>query len=234
MKSKINLIILAAGNSRRFGNNKLLADICGTPLYRCVLGSVEEARERLVKEDIDCNIITVTQYNKIAKEASKLGHYVAINQRPELGISYSIRLGIETCLKSGTNNKRKILKPVNLKNSARKYKANIMAKRINKKEGDMFIVADQPFLTGQSIYKLAKEFLINHKPMGGISYNGKIGNPCIFHISYRQKLLALKGDEGGKKILIKKPENYFMVECSGEKELSDIDYVEDLDEILRE
>ena len=33
MKQKLGLVMLAAGNSRRFGSNKLLALIDGEPMY---------------------------------------------------------------------------------------------------------------------------------------------------------------------------------------------------------
>ena len=43
---RLNLIYLAAGNSRRFGENKLLFQIRGKPLYRYGLERLMEICER--------------------------------------------------------------------------------------------------------------------------------------------------------------------------------------------
>ena len=56
---KINLILLAAGNSRRFNGNKLLALYKGKPIYMHV---VEKALNLEVNK-----IICVTQYEEIRK-----------------------------------------------------------------------------------------------------------------------------------------------------------------------
>lgn len=92
---KINLILLAAGNSRRFNGNKLLYKIDGQPMYKHILNKVI---------DINFNkIVLVTQYEKIKTEVlddrvligkvqNKLD--IIINKQSELGISESIKLGI--------------------------------------------------------------------------------------------------------------------------------------------
>lgn len=81
------VILLAAGNSVRYGGNKLIADWKGKPMYRWIL----EAAARLpVKK------VMVTQYEEIGACAEKLGYEVRKNPCPEMGISGSIRLGLET------------------------------------------------------------------------------------------------------------------------------------------
>ena len=44
---KIDLILMAAGNSRRFGSNKLLYEWRGKKLYRYMLDALLEAAEGL-------------------------------------------------------------------------------------------------------------------------------------------------------------------------------------------
>ena len=49
---KIALIMLAAGNSRRFGSNKLLYEIDGKPMYRYILEKLMVVAEQL--EETEC------------------------------------------------------------------------------------------------------------------------------------------------------------------------------------
>lgn len=84
---KINLILLGAGNSSRFGSNKLLTEIDGKPMYLHIL-----------KKVIGMNwnqIIFVTQYKEIVKQIKGYPIDVVYNNHGEWGISHSIKLGIE-------------------------------------------------------------------------------------------------------------------------------------------
>ena len=47
---KIALIMLAAGNSRRFGSNKLLYEIEGKPMYRHILEKLMIVAECVLKK----------------------------------------------------------------------------------------------------------------------------------------------------------------------------------------
>ncbi len=85
---KISLIILAAGNSKRFGSNKLLHEFEGKPLY---IKCVETMRKAPFYEKI-----IVTQYDEILCDAT-LSDFIRVrNDNSELGISHSIKLGIES------------------------------------------------------------------------------------------------------------------------------------------
>ena len=44
---KIAMIMLAAGNSRRFGANKLLYEIDGIPMYRHVLEQLDDTKKKI-------------------------------------------------------------------------------------------------------------------------------------------------------------------------------------------
>ena len=70
---KLGLIMLAAGNSRRFGSNKLLYGIDGMPMYRHILLELKEVKAALEEQGHRCEITVVTQYEEIAQEAEKLG-----------------------------------------------------------------------------------------------------------------------------------------------------------------
>jgi len=82
----INLILLASGNSIRFKGNKLLATVNNKPMYINVV-------EKILKLNFN-KVILVTQYEEIKSEVSKYPIQVVMNENSELGISHSIKLGI--------------------------------------------------------------------------------------------------------------------------------------------
>lgn len=84
---KINLILLAAGNSNRFQGNKLLTEVNHKPMYMNVI-------EKVLKLTFN-KIILVTQYEEIKAVLSKHNIEVVMNYNSELGISHSIKLGIQ-------------------------------------------------------------------------------------------------------------------------------------------
>lgn len=85
-RRNIAVILEAAGDSRRFGGNKLLHPMeDGRPMIASILDAVRPLD--VYKK------ITVTQYDEVAGLAS--GFDVVMNDRPDLGISRSMQLGIE-------------------------------------------------------------------------------------------------------------------------------------------
>ena len=84
--TKLAVILEAAGDSRRFGSNKLLHVMeDGRPMISPVLDAVRS---------IDaCKKIIVTQYDDVAALAPDFT--IIRNDRPDLGISRSMQLGIE-------------------------------------------------------------------------------------------------------------------------------------------
>ncbi|AGX42827.1 molybdenum cofactor cytidylyltransferase [Clostridium saccharobutylicum] len=84
---KINLILLASGNSRRFKDNKLLSIINNKPMFMNVV-------EEVLKLDFN-KIILVTQYEKIKEMLSEKNIEVVMNKNSDLGISHSIVIGIQ-------------------------------------------------------------------------------------------------------------------------------------------
>lgn len=88
------LILLAAGQSKRFGGNKLFHRMGLHPIYRHMM----DIYDRVIGIE---NKIIVSAYDRILEEAESFGYICVKNQRPELGISFSIRLGTrEACRRS--------------------------------------------------------------------------------------------------------------------------------------
>lgn len=92
----MDAIVLAAGNSRRFGKNKLLHCLNGKCMYRHILELLSEQQAAKVLGQV----IVVSQYEEIFQDVEE--HFPEMvcvrNPAPEMGISSSIRLGIRRLL----------------------------------------------------------------------------------------------------------------------------------------
>ena len=79
-------VILAAGDAKRFGENKLLREVDGKSL-------ICRALEAVPAEHLKTAVV-VTQYPDIAALAKEYCFTPIINAHPEWGQSYSIKLGL--------------------------------------------------------------------------------------------------------------------------------------------
>ena len=197
----IHIIYMAAGNSRRFGSNKLFYELDGKPMYRHLLDHLVEIKDRYNKLKSDSPVIditVVTRYREILDYCSSIPDcHAVLSPDSEKGISYTI-------------------------------KAGIMAVQEQKKTGMqdyyMFAVADQPYLKSQSVIKLIDRVLEN---TGGkqlafsLRCGAAVGNPCVFNSSLIPQLLSLEGDKGGRSVA--KKYDCVYVDIADERELMDID-----------
>ncbi len=90
-KMSITPIILAAGNSTRFGSNKLLFGIEGKPLYRHAVDAVLAV---CAKGDLQLPVL-VTQYDEVAQQVADLPLTVVRNPNPDRGLSSSVICGVQ-------------------------------------------------------------------------------------------------------------------------------------------
>ena len=197
----IHIIYMAAGNSRRFGSNKLFYELDGKPMYRHLLERLIEIKDRYNKLKSDSPVIditVVTRYREILDYCSSIPDcHAVLSPDSEKGISYTI-------------------------------KAGIMAVREQKKTGMqdyyMFAVADQPYLKSQSVIKLIDKVLENKgnkRLVFSLCCGDAVGNPCVFHSSLISQLLSLEGDKGGRSVA--KKHDCVYVDIADERELMDID-----------
>ena len=189
---KLALIMLAAGNSRRFGSNKLLFPVDGRPMYLHTLEALLEVKRTLAPE-LKCSVTVVTQYEEIEKKALEAGAQVLINPRPKEGISSSLKIGLH---------------------------ANVEA------DACLFAVSDQPHLTAKTVEEMIRAYRISQKGMGCLCLDPegtKTGNPCIFSRKYYRELLALSGDSGGKRVLLRHPGDICFYLVRDSEQLTDVD-----------
>ena len=84
---RIGCVVMAAGDARRFGENKLAALFDGKPL-------ILRALEAVPAEEFSA-VAVVTQYPEVEALASEFGFIPVHNPHPDWGISHTIRLGLE-------------------------------------------------------------------------------------------------------------------------------------------
>ena len=197
----IHIIYMAAGNSRRFGSNKLFYELDGKPMYRHLLDRLVEIENKYNKSKSDSqtiDITVVTRYREILDYCACIPDcHAVISPDSEKGISYTI-------------------------------KAGIMAVQEQKKTGMqdyyMFAVADQPYLKSQSVIKLIDRVLKNtvgKRLVFSLRCGDAVGNPCVFNSSLIPQLLSLEGDKGGRSVA--KKHDCVYVDIADERELMDID-----------
>lgn len=91
----------------------------------------------------------------------------------------------------------------------------------------MVALADQPLIDKDTYNRLIEEAL--GCDMGIIlpTYRSKRGNPVIFSIKYKDELLGLEGDLGGREILRKHPDDILEVAVGSEGVTIDINNLDD-------
>ena len=83
----VGCLVMAAGNARRFGDNKLAAMVHGKTL-------IERALDAIPQEGFS-RVVVVTQYAEVEALAVERGFTVIWNRHPDWGISHTISLGTE-------------------------------------------------------------------------------------------------------------------------------------------
>lgn len=94
-------------------------------------------------------------------------------------------------------------------------------------EGFAFFVGDQPFLSSCIINELIEVFKENKSGIVVPLYKGKKGNPVIFSSQFRDRLLGLEGDMGGRQIIEEMKERVIYVNINEELSGRDIDTWDD-------
>lgn len=84
---RIGCVVMAAGDARRFGENKLAAEFGGKPLILRALEAVPAEKFSAVA--------VVTQYPEVEELAKQFRFTPVHNPHPDWGISHTIRLGLE-------------------------------------------------------------------------------------------------------------------------------------------
>lgn len=195
---KVHFIYLAAGNSRRFGSNKLLYEFHGQPLYQYGLQQLLE----LLSTHDNYTLDVVTQYDEIKMYVESISPffthlYCHQCSQSHLGISYSIQAGIKHYIHEEDT-----------------YY--------------LFLVADQPYIQASTLQTMIEQVIEQKPLVVSLRYHHQIGNPTMFHSSLSDELMSLQKDEGGRQIIRKYQSQCLYISAKYKEELIDFDTLQDI------
>ena len=104
-------------------------------------------------------------------------------------------------------------------------------KNCEESEGSMFFVGDQPLLDKKDIEKLINVFNEDTSFIVIPKYKNRFGNPVIYPKKYKEDILNLEGDKGGKSIIKSSDKIKYVDVC--ENTLFDIDNIDDFNNLLK-
>ena len=155
-------------------------------------------------------IILASGYSKRMKEDKLL---------MEVNGAKMIELVIESCKESSLDNIILIYRTEEIKKIGERYNIKTLynpkahlgqseglklgVKAAKDSEAYMFLVGDQPFITAKLIDTLIEEYRLNKAPIVVPYYNCHRGMPTIFSSAFRDELLKVEGDKGGRDIIEK-------------------------------
>jgi molybdenum cofactor cytidylyltransferase len=181
----ISGILLAAGESRRMGKQKLLL-----PLKQSTI--LEQAVDSVVDSGVSEVIVVLGHETEdLMKLLSTKPVKIVLNPDYKQGMSASIRAGVKALHKDT--------------------------------QGIMIFLADMPFIEQTVTRCLINNFIESDKGIVVPTYDGRRGHPVIFSSTYRDELLKLQGDEGGKRIIDRHPEDLVEIEVGSDTVTRDID-----------
>lgn len=98
-------------------------------------------------------------------------------------------------------------------------------------EGIFILLGDQPLINPSIIYKMLKAFTPGKREIVVPFYKDKQGNPVLFDNYWKEELMKLSGDVGGRVLIKAHPERIKRVKIPDESILLDIDREEDYEKI---
>jgi len=120
-----------------------------------------------------------------------------------------------------------VLNPDFRKGMSTSIKKALLKINTQEAEGFFLILGDQPLITSKIINKLIKSFSSGKREIVVPYFKDKRGNPVLFDICWKDELMAVTGDVGGRFLIKAHPERVKRVNVSDETILFDIDQEKD-------
>lgn len=160
---------------------------------------------KMVQKAVDFPIYLVLGANaeKIKAQLPNVSLKIVENTEWQEGMGSSIRIGVQTVIDSA-----------------------------NKHDGVLILVCDQPHLSETAIKDLISLQANKKSAITASFYANITGTPALFHQSVFSDLLALKGDQGAKRIIQERDQE--LAKLQFEMGVLDIDTPEDYQKLLKQ
>ena len=194
---QIAAIILAAGTSSRMGaeKNTLILSLQGRPLLTYVIEAVLGSHARPII------LVLGHQANEVREHIQAYQDQLTIIENPAYsqGLSTSMQAGLRVLLSEKENTSQ------------------------HSPTGAIFLLGDQPMLTPRLIDKLLTLREQTGKRIVVPRYQGQRGNPVVFSLDLASELMQVRGDEGGRSVLKRYPEEIATLEIDTPTANVDVD-----------
>lgn len=228
----IACILMASGQGKRFGGNKLLADFHGKPLFAQMLSTTdlpELFTTRLIvtiHPQIQDLCLSYQQTDSVITEPAKNHATAAKNDTCNFSLPFSNN---SLCLRH--NETAHLPTRILLHNEPNRNDAIHLAMEQLlplHPDGCMFCPGDQPLLSPKSLRSLVHAFQKEPDFIWRLSFDGRPGSPVIFPSRFFPELMTLPEKKGGSFVIQKYPELVRTVSAQDAVELMDVDTQEDL------
>lgn len=198
-------IILAGGTSSRMGNghNKLLLPLHHRPVLAHVIEAVLGSQARPIVLVLGHQATEVKKH--IQQDLRENPIQVVENPAYALGQSTSMQAGL---------------------------RALLAAQSAHKPTSAIFLLGDQPMITSHMIDELLELKTQSGKRIALPLYRGTRGNPVVFALDLAPELFQVSGDEGGRGVLKRHPDEIATLEMGAEAANFDVDTWEAYQEVL--
>mgnify|MGYP001329855991 CR=1 FL=1 len=172
MNNKIDILIMAAGASRRFGGCKLLTQWRGAPIITYALNTAINLSQQPQLQIASLNIVAGAYHDQIRnflEQQYPPNHNLINNPNWSQGLGHSIAHGVAQ------------LPPEN---------------------SVLIMLADQPLVAVEDVQRLIHLASENPRKIICAEFAETIGVPALFPAEFKKDLLQLKGDRGAKAVLI--------------------------------
>jgi molybdenum cofactor cytidylyltransferase len=203
-------IILAAGSSSRMGGgrHKLLLPLDDRPVLAHVIDASLASQARPII------IVLGHQFDQVRLQIQQFTIDDSItlveNTHYQLGMSSSLRIGIQTLVDNDYRNKQNF----HLIDSA------------------LIMLGDQPLLTPKIIDTLITAYRSRGKAIVAPLYKGKRGSPVLFDKSLFSELIEVTGDEGGRTVIERHRHEVELIEIGDALANYDVDTWEAYEQVV--
>ena len=191
-------IILAAGMSERFKDG---------PKQLLMLKRgymIEYVIRASLDSELDRIFLVIGHHHKKILKALAENNKYFKNDRLEIVINRQYRQGMSSSVRAG------------------------LASTGNKFESVMFLLGDQPMIDSPLIDLMLKRFYKSNKKICVPFFKGKRGNPTIFSREHFNLLQRVKGDLGGRDIILANPDDILKIDTDSPACVYNINTMDDL------